>query len=183
MGGHAHARVSKVSAGRSSPYHLGWKRPPWQETRGPPPLRSGVRAPWAHTCITLISPEGQGGQRCGTSAAVSLPEHRREAGLHIHLGRLACPVVSLQLKKNQQQQQTQARWERCAEPFCKESSPGHPGMIYTIIHHRTVTRQKQMQQRGVMTQLDLDGPPYVEIFTTPHSLQPLFSELTIPPAR
>lgn len=105
------------------------------------------------------------------------------AALRIHLGRLACPVVSLQLKKTQQQQQTQARWERCAEPFCKESSPGHPGMIYTIIHHRTVTRQKQMQQRGVMTQLDLDGPPYVEIFITPHSLQPLFSELTIPPAR
>lgn len=109
------------------------------------------------------------------------PEHQHEghqavpAGLHIHLYYLACPVVSLQLKK-------QASWEWCAEPFCNESSPGHLSMIYTIIHNRTVTRQKQMQHRGVMTQLDLDRPPYVEIFITPHSLQPLYSELTIPPA-
>jgi len=117
----------------------------------------------------------------GTPTAVSVPDQRHEgrraapAGVHIHLCCLACPVVSLQLKK-------QARWERCAEPFCKESSPGHPSMIYTIIHNHTVTRQKQMQQRRVMTQVDLDGPPYVDIFITPHSLQPLYSELTSPPA-
>lgn len=123
--------------------------------------------------------------RAGSAAVPPLPcqllDHWHEgrqaapAGLHIHLCYLACPVVSLQLKK-------QARWEWCAEPFCKESSPGHPSMIYTIIHNHTVTRQKQMQQHRVMTQLDLDGPPYVEIFITPHSLQPLCSELTIPPA-
>lgn len=64
--------------------------------------------------------------------------------------------------------------------FCKESSPGHPGVVYTIFHNHTVTRQKQMQQHVVMTQQDLDKPPYVEIFITPHSLQPLYSELTSP---
>lgn len=83
------------------------------------------------------------------------------AGFHTNICSSLRPVISPKKK--------QARSEERAEHFCKESSPGCPSMIYTIIHNHAVTRHKQMQQRGVMTQLELDGRPYVEIFITPCS--------------
>lgn len=134
-------------------------------------LHSQLQDPPAQTCIGFAS---------NLIAFTSYP-HSRGTGIGTRDGGMP-QLVSTQIfvpqfvlcspppkKETTITKKTQARSEERAEHFCKEISPGHPSVIYTIIHNHAVTRHKQMQQCGVMTQLELDGRPCVEIFITPCS--------------